>query len=67
MRIATRERIERTRGTAERNKAIFQMYESGVMQADIARLFEVNGHPMSRQQVSEIILREKARRNGNGQ
>ncbi len=52
-------KIQQTCGTLERNKAIYEMWKGGMKQIAIARLFSVNGHPMTPQQVNKIIQRSK--------
>lgn len=47
--------LQQVFGTKERNERIFDLYNAGVKQIEIARLFTVRGHPMSPQQVSQII------------
>lgn len=52
-----KENIQIARGTLERNKAIIKLYESGMKQVEIAKLFFIKNRPMTRQQVNEIVRR----------
>lgn len=52
------DRVQETFGTLARNRTIVDLFERGVSQIDIAKLFTVNGHAMSRQQVHQIVTRK---------
>jgi hypothetical protein len=55
------EKVSDTCGTTLRNKAIVILNKAGMSRFEIASLWEVHGHKMTRQQISQIIRRN----NGN--